>query len=73
MPESNRYNKICETHKVENLHTNLLSSEEWFEIFANAGLTIQEYIIEYEAENSKINKIDYSNKEGALHIYLKKI
>ena len=73
VPESNRYNKICETHKVENLHTNLLSSEQWFEIFANAGLEPQEYTIGYEAENKKINNIDYSGKEGSLHIYLKKI
>ena len=73
VPESNRYNKIYETHKVKNLHTNLLSSEEWFEIFANAGLEVQEYIIWNEVEGKIINNIDYSNKEGALHIYLKKI
>ena len=72
VPESNRYNDVLCQYQLENLHATLFSSEKWFDIFNQHNLKIQDYVVEHEVNGKKINGKDYSNKEGALHIYLTK-
>jgi len=73
LPETNRHDKITKEYEIENLHTTLFSSEEWFDVFEDNNLKVHNHFIHYEPAKTIRHKIDYSGKEGNLRVYLKKI
>ena len=61
-----------EINNLENLHTGLISSDEWFIKIKDSNFKVKNHVIEYEKDGQKINGKDYSNQEGCLTLHLTK-
>ena len=75
VPESHRpanWKPVYEINNLENLHTGLISSDEWFIKIKDSNFKVKNHVIEYEKDGQKINGKDYSNQEGCLTLHLTK-
>ena len=76
VPESHRpanWKPVYEINNLENLHTGLISSDEWFIKIKDSNFKVKKYTIEYERIGQVINRKDYSGQEGCLTLHLTKI
>ena len=75
VPESHRpgnWKPVYEKNNLENLHTALISSDEWIDKIKKCNFNIEKSDLYYQPKGQMINNKDYSGKEGCLTLHLTK-